>query len=128
MHAVNALPNWLPEETWSAFVEMRRKTLKKPATDFALMLILKELYKLRDLGHDPLACLEQSIVQGWADVYPLKAKKAERAAVSAFSENQAKLKEEEVRARGIDKNDLAENARKARERFHRPRPDGETLQ
>lgn len=112
---MTALPSWIPEDTWNAFVEMRKKTLKKPPTDFALMLILKELFKLRDLGHDPLACLEQSIVQGWADVYPLKAKKAERVAVSDVARTQAALKADELSARGIQREDLAENARRVRE-------------
>lgn len=115
---MTALPSWIPEETWNAFVEMRKKTLKKPPTDFALMLILKELFKLRDLGHDPLACLEQSIVNGWADVYALKAKKAERVATSEVARTQAALKADELSARGIEKDALAENARKVREAVH----------
>jgi hypothetical protein len=119
---MTALPSWIPQETWDAFVEMRKKTLKKPPTDFALNLILRELFKLRDLGHDPLACLEQSIVNGWADVYALKAKKSERQAVSAYAENQAALKAEEVRARGIQRDELSENARKIREKFGRKPP------
>lgn len=112
---MTALPSWIPQETWDAFVEMRKKTLKKPPTDFALNLILRELFKLRDLGHDPLACLEQSIVNGWADVYALKAKKAERQAVSDVARTKAALQADELSARGITKEDLAENARKARE-------------
>lgn len=110
-----ALPPWLPQENWDAFIEMRKKTIKKPPTDFALMLVLKELYKLRDAGHVPLECLNQSIVNGWADVYALKAKKAERVAVSAYAENQAQLKAEEVRKSGIPKDELADNARRTRE-------------
>lgn len=112
---MTALPTWIPQPTWDAFVEMRKKTLKKPPTDFALMLILKELFKLRDQGQDPLACLEQSIVNGWADVYALKEKKANRVAVSDYTRNQAALQADELSARGIAKDELADNARKARE-------------
>lgn len=66
-----ALPSWLPEETWTAFIAMR-KQIKKPATDFAQTLLLKTLYKLRDSGHDPLAALEQSIVNCWTGIFPAK--------------------------------------------------------
>lgn len=121
---MTALPSWIPQETWDAFVEMRKKTLKKPPTDFALNLILRELFKLRDQGHDPLACLEQSIVQGWADVYPLKAKKAERVATSEHARTQAALKADELSARGIEKDDLAENARRVREAVHQMKQRG----
>jgi hypothetical protein len=115
---MTALPAWIPQETWDAFVEMRKKTLKKPPTDFALNLILRELFKLRDQGHDPLACLEQSIINGWCDVYALKAKKAERVSSSEVSRTKAALQADELTARGIEKEALAENARKLRERFH----------
>jgi hypothetical protein len=113
-----SLPTWLPQENWDAFIEMRKKTLKKPPTDFALLLVLKELYSLRDAGQDPLACLNQSIVNGWADVYALKAKKAERVSSSEVSRTKAALQADELTARGIEKEALAENARKLRERFH----------
>lgn len=110
-----ALPPWLPQENWDAFIEMRKKTIKKPPTDFALLLVVKELYALKAAGQDPLACLNQSIVNGWADVYALKAKKAERQAVSDVARTKAALQADELSARGITKEDLAENARKARE-------------
>jgi hypothetical protein len=113
-----SLPTWLPQENWDAFIEMRKKTLKKPPTDFALLLVLKELYSLRDAGQDPLACLNQSIVNGWADVYAIKAKKAERVSSSEVSRTKAALQADELTARGIEKEALAENARKLRERFH----------
>jgi hypothetical protein len=122
---MTALPSWIPQETWDAFVEMRKKTLKKPPTDFALNLILRELFKLRDAGNDPLACLEQSIVQGWADVYPLKAKKLDHSPASDVARTKAALNADELSARGIEKQELAENARRLRERFGRKPTQGE---
>lgn len=113
-----SLPTWLPQENWDAFIEMRKKTIKKPPTDFALFLVLKELYSLKGQGHDPLACLNQSIVNGWADVYALKAKKAERAAVTDYTQNQAQLHADSIEARQLTREQIAENARKARERVH----------
>lgn len=113
-----SLPTWLPQENWDAFIEMRKKTLKKPPTDFALMLVLKELYSLRDAGEDPLACLNQSIVNGWADVYVLKAKKAERQSVTDYTQNQAALNADSIEARQLTREEIAANAVKARERIH----------
>lgn len=110
-----SLPPWLPQENWDAFIEMRKKTIKKPPTDFALMLVLKELYSLRDAGHDPLACLNQSIVNGWCDVYALKEKKATRQAVTDYAQNQAKLNADSIEARGLTREQIAENARKVRQ-------------
>ena len=65
------LPDWIPEETWSAFL-VCRKNKKAASTDFALRLILKTLGKFKDAGHDPVAILENSIKGGWSDVYEPK--------------------------------------------------------
>lgn len=67
----HALPEWLPAEQWADFVE-HRKQLKAKLTDRAITLALKELTKLRDAGHDPAAVLEQSVVNGWKGVFPIK--------------------------------------------------------
>lgn len=65
------LPDWTPEDAWKAFEDSRRK-LRKPMTDNARSLVLKELAKLRDAGNDPRSVLEQSVRKGWQDVFPLK--------------------------------------------------------
>lgn len=114
---MTALPSWLSEELWSEFLKMR-KSIKKPPTDFAQFLVLKTLYDLKAAGHDPVACLEQSIVNSWADVYELKAKKAVRQAVTDYTQNQAKLHADSIEARGLTKDEIADNARKAREAVH----------
>lgn len=118
------LPAWIPQELWDAFLEVRKKKKASP-TAFAEGLILKELFKLRDKGHDPIACLEASIINEWLDVYPPAEKKAARVATSDVARTQAALKADELSARGIDKTDLAENARKLREKFGRKPQQGE---
>lgn len=65
------LPEWVPPDDWRAFDEHRRKA-KKPMTDRARQLVVMELDKLRKLGHDPAAVLQQSVRRGWLDVFPLK--------------------------------------------------------
>ena len=66
------LPEWIPEETWRAYLEVRNKK-RAAKTSYALNLVIKELIKIRDKhGHDPIDVLNTSIKSGWADVYPLK--------------------------------------------------------
>jgi uncharacterized protein YdaU (DUF1376 family) len=65
------LPNWIPLETWQAFLEMRKK-IKKPATEKAVVLLIAKLDKFRKSGQDVQAILEKSIVNDWQDIYELK--------------------------------------------------------
>lgn len=65
------LPNWIPEESWNAFVNMRKKQ-RVALTDDAKRLIVKTLHALRAKGQDPGAVLDQSTRLCWRDVYPLK--------------------------------------------------------
>lgn len=71
------LPDWIPAEAWRGYEDMRGR-IKKPMTDRARGLVIKELDKLRALGHDPAAVLDRSTVKGWTDVYPLKDGVAEK--------------------------------------------------
>lgn len=70
---MTALPSWIDPDSWAAFHEMRKK-LKAPLTAYAEKLILKELYKLKTAGQDAQSCLDQSIMNGWRDVFPLRDK------------------------------------------------------
>lgn len=69
------LPDWIPLETWTAFIEMRKR-IKKPATDFAKKLIVGKLEKFKAQGQDVVAILEKSITSGWQDVFELKDNKS----------------------------------------------------
>jgi hypothetical protein len=71
---MTALPAWIDAEAWAGFVEMRltQQRLSRgkiPWTSRAETLILKELYALRDKGHDANKSLDQSALKGWTDVY-----------------------------------------------------------
>jgi hypothetical protein len=67
---VAALPDWLPEEPWKAWLEVRSKN-KAPNTPRALTLALGVLEKLRADGQDPVAVLEQSTLRGWRGLFPI---------------------------------------------------------
>lgn len=66
------LPDYIPEETWTAYLEVRKKK-RAAKTPYALNLVIKELERIQtEHGHDPIDVLNKSITSGWSDVYPLK--------------------------------------------------------
>ena len=68
---VALLPDWIPLETWAAFLEMRKK-IKKPPTNHAINLLIAKLDKFRKHGQDVQQVLEKSITSGWQDVFEIK--------------------------------------------------------
>lgn len=74
---LDAFPGWIDREAWEGFVEMR-KAHKRPFTDRAKRMVLKELQRIKDSGHCPNEALDQSTLHGWLDVYPAKQKTIER--------------------------------------------------
>lgn len=83
------LPGYIDPEAWAGFVEMRKASGRtRPFTTRAATLILFELQRLKDAGHDPNAALDQSTRMGWADVYAPKAKDIQRAATAGTGELQ----------------------------------------
>lgn len=67
------IPDWIPSDAWAAYIAMR-KSMKKAPTDRAVSLLIGKLSKLRDLGNDPGAVLDQSTLKNWTDVYEIKDK------------------------------------------------------
>lgn len=73
------LPAWIDREAWDGFVEMRKRQERVSRgkiawTGRAEKLVLAELYKLHDKGHDANKALDDSSMKGWTDVYPPKDK------------------------------------------------------
>lgn len=65
------IPEWVPLVELEAFRKMR-KASKKPMTAHGEKLILADLLKLKEQGHDPKLVLEASIKNNWQGVFPLK--------------------------------------------------------
>jgi hypothetical protein len=70
-----ALPDWLPVEPWSAWLEVRSRN-RAPNTPRALRLAITELAKLKAAGQDIQAVLEQSTLRGWRGVFAIKGDKS----------------------------------------------------
>lgn len=64
-------PDWIDPDTWEAYRAMRIK-IRKPMTEAAVTLAIRELERLRTQGQDPKAVLEQSIMHSWQGLFELK--------------------------------------------------------
>jgi hypothetical protein len=78
-----ALPDWIPEDAWNGYIEMRRKKRKEP-TDRARDLVIKDLARLRTAGHDLEVVLDNSTKNGWTDVYAPKLAPPSRASPQGY--------------------------------------------
>lgn len=58
-------------ETILDFIEMR-KTIKKPMTERAVKILINKLPKLSPAIDTQIKILEQSIINNWTDIYPVK--------------------------------------------------------
>lgn len=65
------LPHWLPKENWEAFLDMRKR-IRKAATDRAQQIAIRKLDELRASGFSPADVLDQSTLNSWTGLYPLK--------------------------------------------------------
>jgi len=79
-------PDWLPKETWDAFIQMRKR-IGKPPTDYAIKLIIGKLEKFKANGQDVNQVLEKSITSGWQDVFEIKGNPADIVRVTVAPSN-----------------------------------------
>ena len=75
------LPDWMPQEAWDGFVEMRQKIKKPLKTDRAVKLAISTLEKLRAEGQDVAAVLDQSTMNSWLGLFPIAERRADPAKV-----------------------------------------------
>lgn len=72
----SALPEWVPVEAWSGFVDMRKR-IKKPLTDRAVTRMVNRLAELRAQGCDLETVLDEATTHCWQDVYAPKTASAD---------------------------------------------------
>ena len=80
-------PDWLPKETWDAFIQMRKR-IGKPPTDYAIKLIIAKLERFRANGQDVKQVLEKSITSGWQDVFEIKGNPADNIRLTVPASNE----------------------------------------
>lgn len=66
-----ALPDWVPEDAWKDFEQMRVKR-RKPLTDRARSIAVGKLDDLRQDGNDVRMVIEQTILHSWDTFYEIK--------------------------------------------------------
>lgn len=66
-----APPDWLDAAAWASFLEFRKEK-KAAMSPTAQKLCIAELDRLRAAGCEPVAVINQSIVNGWKGVFELK--------------------------------------------------------
>ena len=79
-----AIPDWIPAEAWSAFVEMRKK-IKAPLTEEGARLAIKRLSKFKNTGQNVREIIEYSIENSYRGLFQPRG----RAAGSAGGNRQA---------------------------------------
>lgn len=62
--AMFTIPEWLDEQLIVDFIESR-KEIKKPATQRAVAMLIKQMVDLRAKGYDSVSMLQKTIVAGW---------------------------------------------------------------
>ena len=91
------IPAWIDPESWEAFKGMR-KAIKAPLTPYAEKLIVMELIKLKSAGNDPQACLNQSIMNSWRDVFPCRDKGVTASQVATANAELNRMDEQAAKA------------------------------
>lgn len=88
-----ALPEWIDKDAWQGYEEMRRK-IRKPMTDRARQMAVKELAGLQARGHPANSVLDQSTQHSWQGLFELKNKPkpvtGQRTAMDEIREQEAR--------------------------------------
>lgn len=86
------LPDWIDEDAWSGWEELRKK-MKKPLTPRARQLAINRLAEFRAAGHDPNAILDESTLNGWQGLFAPKTKPQPVESSSAWAEFRACIRD-----------------------------------
>lgn len=86
------LPDWLPPAAWQAFID-HRQAIKAKLTHQAQKLAITKLGELREQGHDPAQVINQSILNGWKGVFPIRQQQQQQPRRSIHDERAATIAE-----------------------------------
>lgn len=86
------LPEWIDSEAWDGYEEMRRK-IRKPMTDRARSMAVRELERLKADGYDPNAVLDQSTFNSWQGLFELREKVSKKDTTALWLEFRAAIRD-----------------------------------
>ncbi|MCZ3129651.1 hypothetical protein NYY92_18075, partial [Acinetobacter baumannii] len=78
--------DWIPEKAWSDYLDMRIEKKKVPTVK-AIALLFAKLSDMRDAGQDLKAVLDNSTMNGWTGIFPVKAEQHRRPALDLDEAN-----------------------------------------
>jgi hypothetical protein len=64
-------PDWIPEDAWARFCD-HRKSIGRRMNLGSCELAVKRLAEFRDAGDDPGEVLDQSTLNGWQGLFPIR--------------------------------------------------------
>lgn len=67
-----SIPDYIDQECWDGFIEMRKSMNKKAWTKRASQMALKRLEEYNNQGLNCNAILDQSTFMGWKGLFPVK--------------------------------------------------------
>ena len=93
----NPLIEEFSEEVYLALLEFEkfRKRIRKPLTEHALDLLLQRLGELRAQGQDPVKVIDQSIMNGYQGLFPVRGQNGQH---ESFEERRQRKSAEAIRA------------------------------
>jgi hypothetical protein len=65
---VSQLPDYIPEQEWRDYLEMRRRK-KKPLLESTQERVFEKLWRLKNDGHPVGLVLRQSVDMGWVGLF-----------------------------------------------------------
>jgi hypothetical protein len=115
------LPDWVSVEDWNEYVE-HRKDIKRPLTDKAKKLAIAELKKLKQNGEIIKNVIDQSILNGWAGLFPVRIDKNGEASNGARKKSSGEF----VMDRSIKIINQLQNSKRTEKNIN-PREDSESF-
>lgn len=110
--AINSVSSPPLREALTEYARMREK-MKAPLTDYAMKLVIDQVEQMTEDEATRVAIINQSIKNGWKDLFPLETKSKKKTAVGSFGNYDQRnfdYRDAEKKLRGYDKKEDDEDA------------------
>ena len=109
---INSVSSPPLREALTEYARMREK-MKAPLTDYAMKLVIDQVEQMTEDEATRVAIINQSIKNGWKDLFPLETKSKKKTAVGSFGNYDQRnfdYRDAEKKLRGYDKKEDDEDA------------------